>query len=85
MADPERIGGFELTPEHYLRERVPSDLRQYGDLYAVVKGDVVLGVTDEYGTCHWAAEGWTLKLVEDLLLNKDGSWREDAMTQVRVR
>jgi hypothetical protein len=81
----ERVGGFFLEPDHDLRERLPSDLRQYGDLYALVKGGTVVGVTDEYGTCHWAAEGWTLKSVEDLILNKDGSVREDVKLGATVR
>ena len=77
MSGQERVGGFLLAPDHDLRERLPSEMRSAGDLYAVVRGRTVVGVTDEYGTCYWAHEDWTLELVEDLLLNKDGSWRED--------
>lgn len=72
----------ELPLDDELRASIPEALRSYGDLYAIDLADgQTIAVTDEYGTCHWAKLGWSSESIENLLLNEDGSWREQSEAQ----
>jgi hypothetical protein len=47
-----------------LRDRVKPELRDYADLYEVEIGQRWAGVTDEYGSCHFSANGFSRDDVE---------------------
>jgi hypothetical protein len=49
----------EIPLSDRIRERLPSFLRDAVDVYELHRGDRFLGITDEYGTCYYAAAGFT--------------------------
>lgn len=51
-----------------------SQMSRCGELYLLYADGEPVGLTDEYGTCRWAAKGWTTLAVEDLILAEDGTW-----------
>jgi hypothetical protein len=53
-----------------------SQMSQCGELYSLYADGKPVGLTNEYGTCCWAAGGWTKLAVEGLILTEDGSWRD---------
>ena len=57
------VTGQELRP--HLRCLVAGTaVRDYADLYEMNIDGVFAGITDEYGTCYYAAPGFTLVQVE---------------------
>lgn len=67
MTDPdqrERVQYRLIPPNARLRGRVKPELRDYADLYEVEIGRRWAGITDEYGTCHFAANGFSATDVE---------------------
>lgn len=70
------IAGVEIDENDPLRQLLPAAQRDSAEMYAVRFRGELVGITDEYCTCHWAADGWTAETVTDLLLHKDGSPRE---------
>jgi hypothetical protein len=59
-----------------LTRRDMSRMFEGTESYLLYADGEPVGMTDEYGTCLWAAEGWTEHGVEDLILAEDGSWRD---------
>lgn len=57
-------------------EQMGECVERWGEFYLLYADGQPVGVTDEYGTCHSAADGWTKQAVEDLILHADGSWRD---------
>lgn len=70
------LDGRELDNDDPLRANLPEAQRGRAEMYAVTLHGELVGITDEYCTCHWAADGWTAERVTDLLLYEDGSPRE---------
>jgi hypothetical protein len=66
------VVGRELPLDHPLRRNVPEQLRDYFDLYVVEIDGRLAGITDEYGTCHWAALHFTKDRVERAVLDGPG-------------
>lgn len=62
----------ELGQNDRLRVLLPEAERDYGDMYAIYNssGMFLMGITDEYGTCHWSEPSIKPSVIEDLVLNE---------------
>lgn len=66
----------ELDSESALRKLLPPHVRDGSELYVLMLDGQTVGVTDEYGTCHWAAGGRSKAEVEHMILRPDGTPRD---------